>query len=197
MPTKIRLQRYGKKAHAYFHIVIADSRSSRDGKFIENIGLYNPNTNPATIEIDFDRALHWVKSGAQPTDTLKAMLSYKGVLLRNHLDRGVQKGSLTKEQADAKFEKWIEEKTAAIVSKKERVANAHSEELKKRITAESAVKEAIAQKVNAKKSELAAEATAAAVAAVTPAETPIAETPAEIPIAETPAAESATPSSEV
>ena len=86
MPTKIRLQRHGKKRYAYFHVVIADSRSPRDGKFIEKIGIYNPNTNPATIDINFDSALNWVKKGAQPTDTVKALLSYKGVIFKNHLD---------------------------------------------------------------------------------------------------------------
>ena len=89
MPTKIRLQRHGKKAHAFFHIVVADGRAPRDGKFIEKIGTYNPNTNPATIDIDADRAFEWIKTGAQPTDTFRAILSYKGVMMRMHLFRGV------------------------------------------------------------------------------------------------------------
>ncbi|OFY97192.1 MAG: 30S ribosomal protein S16, partial [Bacteroidetes bacterium RIFCSPLOWO2_12_FULL_31_6] len=106
MPTKIRLQRFGKKGFAFFHVVVADSRAPRDGKFIEKLGTYNPNNNPATIDINFERSLHWVKTGAQPTDTCKALLSYKGVIYKNHLDKGVVKGALTQEQADKKFAAW-------------------------------------------------------------------------------------------
>ncbi|MGB0886862.1 MAG: 30S ribosomal protein S16, partial [Vicingaceae bacterium] len=102
MPTKIRLQRHGKKRYAYYHVVVADARAPRDGKFIEKLGTYNPNDNPATIDISFDRSLHWVKEGAQPTDTVRALLSYKGVMHKDHLDRGVTKGALTQEQADKK-----------------------------------------------------------------------------------------------
>ena len=110
MPTKIRLQRHGKKGKPFYQIVAADARAKRDGKFIEKLGIYNPNTNPATIEIDFEKTLQWVKSGAQPTDTMRAILSYKGVLYKDHLDRGVAKGAHTQEQADAKFEQWLNEK---------------------------------------------------------------------------------------
>ena len=117
MPTKIRLQRHGKKAAAFFHIVVADGRAPRDGKFIEKIGTYNPNTNPATIDIDTDRAFEWIKTGAQPTDTCRAILSYKGIMMRYHLHRGVEKGALTQEQADAKLAKWMDEQTAKIAAK--------------------------------------------------------------------------------
>ena len=102
MPVKIRLQRHGKKASAYYHIVIADGRAPRDGKFIEKLGTYNPNTNPATIDLNFDGAVKWLQNGAQPTDTCKAILSYKGVLYKHHLNKGVVKGALTQEAADAK-----------------------------------------------------------------------------------------------
>lgn len=103
MPAKIRLKRSGKKRHPYYHIVIADSRAKRDGRIIENIGSYNPNSNPANIEIKFDRALHWLKVGAQPTNTARAILSYKGVMMKDHLDRGVLKGAFTQEEADRRF----------------------------------------------------------------------------------------------
>ena len=106
MPVKIRLQRYGKKAHAFYHIVIADGRAPRDGKFIEKIGTYNPATNPVTIILNNDKALMWLQKGALPTDTCRSILSYKGILYKKHLQGGVTKGALTQEQADAKFEKW-------------------------------------------------------------------------------------------
>ena len=110
MAVKIRLQRHGKKNFAFFHIVVADSRSPRDGKFIEQIGSYNPNTNPATIVLDGDKALAWLKVGAQPTLVARRILSYEGVLLRKHLSEGVAKGALTEAQADAKFAAWKEER---------------------------------------------------------------------------------------
>ena len=103
MPTKIRLQRFGKKGQPFYHVVVADSRAPRDGKFIEKIGTYNPRTIPATIDLNLDRALYWLGTGAQPTETTRAILSYKGVLYKNHLLGGVKKGALTQEQADAKF----------------------------------------------------------------------------------------------
>ena len=103
MPVKIRLQRHGKKGQAFFHIVIADGRAPRDGKFIEKIGTYDPKTNPATINLEFDKAVSWLQKGAQTTDTTKAILSYKGVMFKNHLLKGIAKGALTKEQADAKL----------------------------------------------------------------------------------------------
>ena len=117
MPVKIRLQRHGKKAAAFFHIVIADGRAPRDGKFIEKIGTYNPTTNPATINLDADKALTWLNNGAQPTDTCRAILSYKGVLYKNHLLNGVKKGALTAEQVEAKFAAWEADKAAKIQGK--------------------------------------------------------------------------------
>ena len=150
MPAKIRLQRHGKKGNAYFHIVIADGRAPRDGKFIENIGTYNPTTNPATINLDTVKALQWLQNGAQPTDTCRAILSYKGVMYKNHLQKGVAKGALTQEAADAKFEKWLGEKEAKISGKANKLNSAKSEEMKKRLAAESAVKEAKAKAIVAK-----------------------------------------------
>ncbi len=146
MPTKIRLQRHGKKAFAFFHIVVADGRAPRDGKFIEKIGTYNPNTNPATIDIDNDRAFEWIKTGAQPTDTCRAILSYKGIMMRYHLHRGVEKGALTQEQADAKLAKWMDEKNAKVEGKKNRLTDSAKSQASARFKAETAAKEARAAK---------------------------------------------------
>lgn len=122
MATKIRLQRHGKKDYAFFHIVVADSRAPRDGRFIEKLGYYNPNTDPATIELNFDRALHWLSVGAQPTDTCKRILSYKGVLLKKHLLNGVKKGVLTEEAAEKKFQEWMNQKLSKIEAKKQKLS---------------------------------------------------------------------------
>ena len=122
MATRIRLQRHGKKSKAFFHIVAADSRSKRDGKFIEKIGTYNPNTNPATIVINFDAALKWVQVGAEMSDTARAIMSYKGVLHKNHLLNGVKKGALTAEQVEEKFNQWLADKDANITGKQDNVA---------------------------------------------------------------------------
>lgn len=161
MPTKIRLQRHGKKAFAFFHIVVADGRAPRDGKFIEKIGTYNPNTNPATIDIDNDRAFEWIKTGAQPTDTCRAILSYKGIMMRYHLHRGVEKGALTQEQADAKLAKWMEEKNAKVEGKKNRLSDSAKSQASARFKAETAAKEARAAKIAAKNAAPAAEEAAA------------------------------------
>lgn len=142
MPTKIRLQRHGRKARAFYHIVIADGRAPRDGRFIEKLGTYNPLTKPADIDIDFDRALYWLQTGAQPTDTVRAILSYKGVLYKFHLLKGVKKGALTPEQAEEKFTAWLEEKQAKIHSKIKEQALLQKEEHKKAKEAESKVNEA-------------------------------------------------------
>lgn len=150
MPVKIRLQRYGKKAHAFYHIVIADGRAPRDGKFIEKIGTYNPTTNPASITIDSDKALSWLEKGAQPTDTCRTILSFKGVMYKRHLQGGVTKGALTQEQADAKFAKWLADKEAKVSGKVSTLENAKKEAYKKRMNAEAAVKEAKAAKIAAK-----------------------------------------------
>lgn len=158
MPTKIRLQRHGKKAFAFFHIVVADNRAPRDGKFIEKIGTYNPNTNPATIDIDMDRAFEWLKDGAAPTDTCRAILSYKGIMFRHHLYRGVLKGALTQEQADAKLAKWMEEKNAKVENKKSGLSTAALNADKKRMAAEKAANDARSAKIAAKNSTAATEA---------------------------------------
>jgi small subunit ribosomal protein S16 len=171
MATKIRLQRHGKKAAAFYHIVIADSRSPRDGKFIEKLGTYNPNSNPATIDIAFDRALYWLGNGAEPTDTMRAILSYKGVLYRNHLNKGLAKGALTQEQADAKFEAWSTEKTNKITGKVEKLSTASKSAYEKMMADEKAKNEAKAAKIAAKVAPPVEEAPAAE-------ETPAAETPA-------------------
>ena len=118
MPAKIRLQRRGKKGQPFYHIVIADGRAPRDGRFIEKIGFYNPLPKPAEIEINFESALYWLQKGAQPTDTVRAILSYKGVMYKNHLMKGVQKGAFTAEQAEEKYQTWLSEKEARINSKK-------------------------------------------------------------------------------
>ncbi len=141
MPVKIRLQRHGKKGKPFFWIVAADSRAKRDGKFLEKLGTYNPNTNPATIDLDVDGAVQWLHNGAQPTDTARAILSYKGALLKHHLDGGVRKGALTQEQADAKFEAWLQEKEGKVGAKKDGLAKAKEEAKAKAFKAEQEVNE--------------------------------------------------------
>ncbi|WP_142784168.1 30S ribosomal protein S16 [Changchengzhania lutea] len=142
MPVKIRLQRHGKKGKPYYWIVAADARSKRDGKYLEKLGAYNPNTNPATIELNVDGTVQWLQNGAQPTDTAKAILSYKGALLKNHLAGGVRKGALTEEQAEAKFTAWLEEKEGKVGSKEENLAKAEADAKAKALEAEKAVNEA-------------------------------------------------------
>ena len=142
MPVKIRLQRHGKKGKPFYWIVAADSRAKRDGKFLEKLGTYNPNTNPAIIELDVDGAVKWLQNGAQPTDTARAILSYKGAMLKNHLAGGVRKGALTEEQAEAKFNAWLEEKGSKVSSKAENLAKAKEEAKAKALEAEKAVNEA-------------------------------------------------------
>jgi small subunit ribosomal protein S16 len=136
MATKMRLQRFGKKGQAYFHIVIADGRAPRDGRFIEKIGIYNPITRPADIQIDFDRALYWVKTGVEPTETVEAILKYTGVAYMHHLLKGVAKGAMTEEQAQAKFEEWKTVKTGKIESAKNDLGLKAKTEDKKRLAAE-------------------------------------------------------------
>jgi small subunit ribosomal protein S16 len=156
MPVKIRLQRHGKKGAAFYHIVIADGRAPRNGKFIEKIGTYNPNTNPASIELNQDKALTWLKNGAQPTDTTRAILSYKGILYKLHLDKGVVKGALTAEQADVKLAKWLEEKDAKILGKISNLKDGKIDLHKKRIQDEMAKNAARAAAIAAKNSPVAA-----------------------------------------
>jgi len=149
MPTKIRLQRHGRKSYAFFHIVVADSRAPRDGKNIEKLGVYNPNTNPATIELDVDGALKWLENGAQPTDTCRAILSYKGVLYKKHLQGGVKKGAFTQEEADSRFEKWLNEKANKVQEGANAIAKAQDKSKAEALKAEAAVKETRAAAVAA------------------------------------------------
>ena len=142
MPVKIRLQRHGKKGKPFYWIVAADARAKRDGRFLEKLGTYNPNTNPATVNLDVDGAVKWLQNGAQPTDTAKTILSYKGAMLKNHLVGGVRKGALTEEQAEEKFQAWLEEKAGKVASKEENVAKEKSEAKAKALEAEKAVNEA-------------------------------------------------------
>ena len=165
MPVKIRLQRHGRKGKPFFWVVAADSRAKRDGRSLEKLGTYNPNTNPATIELDVDAAVKWLQNGAQPTDTARAILSYKGALLKNHLAGGVKKGALTEEQAEKKFEAWLEEKEAKISTKagslEKAKADAKAKQLeaekeinaKRQAEAEAAENEAIRAEADAKAAE--------------------------------------------
>lgn len=162
MAVKIRLSRHGKKNFAFFHIVVTDVRSPRDGRLIEQIGIYNPNTNPATIVLDGDRALYWLTNGAQPTTTARRILSYEGVLLKKHLQGGVAKGALTQEEADKKWNAWKAEKDAKVSSKKQTVSNASAEAHKAAVSAEAKVNEARAEAIAQKKAEAEAAARAAA-----------------------------------
>jgi len=142
MPVKIRLQRHGKKGKPYYWIVAADARSKRDGKYLEKLGAYNPNTNPATVELNVDGAVTWLQNGAQPTDTAKTLLSYKGALLKNHLVGGVRKGALTEEQAEAKFTAWLNEKEGKIQAKADGLSDVEAKEKADALAAEKAVNEA-------------------------------------------------------
>jgi small subunit ribosomal protein S16 len=153
MPTKIRLQRHGRKGRPVYHIVVADGRAPRDGKFIEKLGTYNPITTPAEININFERALHWVQAGAQPTDTARAILSYRGVMMKHHLLKGVTKGALTEAQAEAKFKKWMEEKEAKINKATSEHDTKVREEKKALMENEIKVKEARLEEINKRKAD--------------------------------------------
>lgn len=168
MSVKIRLQRHGKKGKPFYHIVVADARARRDGRFIEKLGTYNPITNPATIELNVDSAVKWLNNGAQPTDTAKAILSYKGALYKKHLQGGVAKGAFSAEEAEKRFNAWLEEKEAKIQGKKDSLAKSKQDAKKVALEAEQKVNEA---RINAKK-----EAETAAVAEAS--ETSVEETPA-------------------
>jgi small subunit ribosomal protein S16 len=158
MPVKIRLARHGRKRTAYYHIVVADSRSPRDGRIIERIGSYNPLTNPATIELDFDKALSWLIDGAQPTDTTKTILSSKGVLMKKHLLDGVKKGAFDETEAERKYQAWKQEKDEKTIAKIDKLASDANSELAVRLKAEAKVKEARAAEILKKNAQLAAEA---------------------------------------
>ena len=175
MATKIRLQRHGRKVYAFYPIVIADSRAPRDGKFIERIGSYNPNTNPATITLNFERALYWVNCGAQPTDTVRNILSNEGVLLMKHLQGGVKKGAFDEAEAQRRFDAWKSKKTATSEAFKSKLADEKANDAKKRLEDEQAKNKAKAEEVAKKKAELAA----AAAEAEAPAEEATEEVAAE------------------
>jgi small subunit ribosomal protein S16 len=180
MSVKIRLQRHGKKGKPFYWVVAADARSKRDGKYLEKIGTYNPNTNPATIELNLDSAVQWLHNGAQPTDTARAILSYKGALLKHHLDGGIRKGALTQEQADAKLAAWLEAKAGKVDAKKDGLSKVQADAKAKALKAE--------KEVNAKRMAAAAEAEVAAQEAEQ--EEVVAEESAEeVAVEETPAAE--------
>ena len=169
MPAIIRLSRHGKKGQAFYHIVVADSRFARDARFIEKIGTYNPRTNPITVDIKFDSAVSWIQKGAKPSDTMRSILSNKGVMYKAHLLKGVKKGVLTQDQADAKFAKWISEKDVKVNSTKSSTEASSKEAYKKRVASELAARESRNAKRKAK-----AEAAVAA-----EPEAPAAEAPAE------------------
>lgn len=171
MPAIIRLSRHGKKGQPFYHIVVADSRFARDARFIEKIGTYNPRTNPVTVDIKFERAIEWIQNGAKPSDTMRSILSEKGVLYKTHLLKGVKKGVLTPEQADAKFSKWVSEKDVKVVNTKSSSEVVRKDAYKKRVASETAAREARNAKRKAK------EAAAVPVAA----EVPAADTPSVEP----------------
>ena len=161
MATKIRLQRHGRKGYAFYQIVIADSRAPRDGKFIERVGSYNPNTNPATVDLNFERALYWLQVGAQPSDTVRNILSREGVCLKKHLLEGVKKGAFDEAAAEAKFQAWKEAKVASLAAIKTKDADAAKAKAAARLEAEKKVNEAKAEALAQKKAEQAAAAAAA------------------------------------
>jgi small subunit ribosomal protein S16 len=188
MSVKIRLQRHGKKGKPFYWVVAADARSKRDGKYLEKIGTYNPNTNPATIDLNLDSAVQWLHNGAQPTDTARAILSYKGALLKHHLDGGVRKGALTQEQADAKLAAWLEAKAGKVDSKKEGLSKAQADAKAKALKAEKAANEKrIAAAAQAEAAVAEEETAAEEVAEDTAADAPV----AEVAVEETPAVEEA------
>ena len=176
MPVKIRLQRHGKKGKPFYWVVAADARSKRDGKYLEKIGTYNPNTNPATIDLNLESAVQWLHNGAQPTDTARAILSYKGALLKHHLDGGIRKGALTQEQADAKLTSWLDEKAGKVDAKKLGLTKEQADAKSKAFKAE--------QAVNAKRLASAAQAEADLIAANAPVEEVEEEVVAEEVVAE-------------
>ena len=207
MAVKIRLARKGRKKLAYYHIVVADSRSPRDGRYIEKIGKYNPITDPATIELDFNKALDWLQNGAQPTDTCRAILSYKGVLLKKHLLEGVKKGAFDEAEAEKRFTEWMKQNEEKIDSKKSNLEKAHDDDKESRIEAEKRINDARTAKLAKRNAALAAKAAAGekteaqieqepvieeapvtAVAEETSSE-PVAEVTSSEPVAEEPSSE--------
>ena len=190
MAVKIRLARKGRKKLAYYHIVVADSRSPRDGRYIEKIGKYNPLTNPASIELDFDKALGWLQNGATPSETCRAILSYKGVLLKKHLLEGVKKGAFDEAEADRRFGEWMKQNEEKIEAKKSGLEKSKDDELVKKLAAEKKINEARAARLAKKQAEMAAREEAADKAeAVTAEAAPAEEAPAAEAAPETPAEE--------
>ncbi|MDA9893367.1 30S ribosomal protein S16 [Flavobacteriaceae bacterium] len=195
MPVKIRLQRHGKKGKPFYWVVAADSRAKRDGRYLEKLGTYNPNSNPATVDLNIDHAVSWLEKGAQPTDTARTLLSYKGVMLKHHLNGGVRKGALTQEQADTKFAAWLEEKETKIQAKKDGLTQAESDSRAKRLADEKAVSDkrladAAAAEAEAEAAEAAeAAAEAEATEATEAVEEAAAEETTEAVAEEAPAAE--------
>ncbi|MCU0472751.1 MAG: 30S ribosomal protein S16 [Bacteroidales bacterium] len=161
MAVKIRLARKGRTKLAYYHIVVADSRSPRDGRYIEKIGKYNPLSNPATIELNFDKALGWLQNGAVPTDTCRAILSYKGVLIKKHLLEGVKKGAFDEAEATKRFEEWMKQNEAKVEAKKSGLEKSKDDDLVQKLTAEKKVNEARAARLVKKQAEMAAKEEAA------------------------------------
>jgi small subunit ribosomal protein S16 len=197
MPVKIRLQRHGKKGKPFYWIVAADARSKRDGRYLEKLGTYNPNTNPATVEVKLDNAVNWLEKGAQPTDTARTLLSYRGVMLKHHLNGGIRKGALSQEEADKKFAAWLEEKEAKIQAKKEGLSQSESELKAKRLADEKAVSDkrladAAAAEAEAAAEEATAESTEAEEATPEVAEAPAEQTEAVAEQTEAPAEEATT-----
>ncbi|PVX50690.1 small subunit ribosomal protein S16 [Balneicella halophila] len=194
MPTKIRLARHGRKGYPFYSIVIADSRAPRDGRYIEKIGTYNPNTNPATIDLKFERALYWLQEGAQPTDTARTLLSTEGVLMKKHLLDGVKKGAFDEETADKKFDAWFADKRSKLQAQKDKLSKETEAETKKRLEAEAEANKAKAEAIAKKKAEeleaeKAAKAEAAAEAEAKEAEESATEDSAEATEEEAPKAE--------
>jgi small subunit ribosomal protein S16 len=199
MPVKIRLQRHGKKGKPFYWVVAADARAKRDGRYLEKLGTYNPNSNPATVDIHIDHAVSWLEKGAQPTDTARTLLSYKGVMLKHHLNGGVRKGALTQEEADKKLAAWLEEKDAKIQAKKDGLTQADADAKAKRLADEKAVSDkrladAAALEAEAEAAEAAATAAAAEEAAAETTEEVVEEAPATEE--EAPATEEAAPATE-
>ena len=199
MPVKIRLQRHGKKGKPFYWVVAADARAKRDGRYLEKIGTYNPNTNPATVDINVETAVKWLENGAQPTDTARTLLSYRGALLKHHLNGGVRKGAHTQEEADAKFEAWLENKEGQIQAKIDGLSKDEAAARKSALEAEKAVNEkriadAQALEDEAAAAEAAAQAEEAAEEAVPTEEAT--EAPAAEEATETSAAEEDKPAAE-
>ena len=197
MPVKLRLQRHGKKGKPFYWLVAADSRAKRDGRYLEKLGTYNPNTNPATVEVKLDNAVNWLEKGAQPTDTARTLLSYRGVMLKHHLNGGIRKGALSQEEADKKFAAWLEEKEAKIQAKKEGLSQSESELKAKRLADEKALSDkrladAAAAEAEAAAEEATAESTEAEEATPEVAEAPAEQTEAVAEQTEAPAEEATT-----